>query len=228
LNLLTRLNAEYPGNVFLLAHSMGNTVAGEALKEAGTNFVVNTYIAAQGAVPSHCYDPTTPTMSLTVDSGTPDRHAYYPTNGGACYFNGVGGAGTFINFYNTNDWALTFAWPADQNAKPSAGALLGYSFNPPESYYDNFTHQIYFPANTFEIYAQIIQGRCNELGAQPNVGGIFSTNNQVNLPSVWPPDLSGNKYGDHIWHSAEFRSDYPQRWLFWDEVLVKMKLRPNL
>ena len=35
---------------------MGNVVAGEALKLAGSSQVVNTYIAMQGAIAAHCYD----------------------------------------------------------------------------------------------------------------------------------------------------------------------------
>jgi hypothetical protein len=64
---------------------------------------------------------------------------------------------------------------------------------------------------------------------QADVGGAFlnvSGYHQVNLPSVWPPDPGG--YTAHVWHSAEFRSDYPQRWLFWDEVLVQMGLKNSL
>jgi hypothetical protein len=223
LNLLTKLNAEYPGNVYLLAHSMGNIVAGEALKEAETNYVVNTYIAAQGAVPAHCYDPTTATMGLTVDSGTPDRHAYYPTNGGACYFNGIGGASKYVNFFNQNDWALTIAWPLDQNAKPATGTLLGYSFSAPDSYYENFGFaQIYFPEDTYEIFSQIIQGRCNELGAQIDVGGPFKKG--AVYQEIELDDSPYNFGGDHIFHSAEFRSDNAQRWQFWNQVLVQMGL----
>ena len=56
-SLLNRLNGEYPDNVDLLAHSMGNVVAGEALRLSGTNQVVNTYIAMQAAVASYAYDP---------------------------------------------------------------------------------------------------------------------------------------------------------------------------
>jgi pimeloyl-ACP methyl ester carboxylesterase len=82
LGLLNRLNSSYPGNVYLMAHSMGNVAAGEALKLAGANQVVNTYIAMQAAVPAHCYDQIADfrTIPLLLDSGTPDRYANYPTN----------------------------------------------------------------------------------------------------------------------------------------------------
>jgi hypothetical protein len=56
LYLLTDLYNEYRNHVFVLAHSMGNVVAGEALRYAGTNQIVNTYIASQGAIAAHAYD----------------------------------------------------------------------------------------------------------------------------------------------------------------------------
>jgi len=60
-NKLKDLNAEYPGHVYMLAHSMGNIVAGEALQLAAQNGdgrVVNTYVASQAALPAHDYDAT--------------------------------------------------------------------------------------------------------------------------------------------------------------------------
>ena len=57
-NLLTNLNAQYRGHVYTLAHSMGNVVTGEALRLAGTNQIVNTYVASQAAIPAHVYDST--------------------------------------------------------------------------------------------------------------------------------------------------------------------------
>ncbi len=72
LNKLNDLNAVYPGHIFLTAHSLGNVVAGEALRLAGSNQVVNTYVAMQGAVTAHAYDPTTATYQPANDVGEPD------------------------------------------------------------------------------------------------------------------------------------------------------------
>jgi len=58
---LINLKSRYSGNVFLLAHSMGNIVAGEALalnaEKYGGGQIVNTYVASQAAVPLDCYKP---------------------------------------------------------------------------------------------------------------------------------------------------------------------------
>jgi hypothetical protein len=230
LNKLKDLNTEYPGHVYLMAHSLGNVVAGEALRLAGSNQVVNTYVAMQGAVSAHAYDPTTTEYMLTHDWGAPDCYAHYWISGAPCYFNSSVGAGTYVNLYNTNDWALNNAWLLFQNAKPILD--LNYSFIPPDFYYKNSgSTELFFPGNTYELFDEIIQSRSYALGMQRNVGGVFlnvSGYNQVNLPSTWPPDTSGNNYGAHIWHSAEFRSDNPQRSLFWDMVLYHMGLKKSL
>lgn len=200
---------------------MGNVVAGEALRLAGTNQVVNTYIAMQGAVPAHAYDPTATPRTFSFDDGTPNRYAEYYTNGASCYFNGSAGARTYVNFYNANDYALSAnSWQVDQNYKPD----LNYSFAGTNFYRGSVLGgtPIFFPTDTYEIFSYIIEARSYALGAQPNVGGPFQKNGtpqQVNLPDIWPPDPSNNNYGNHIWHSAQFRSDNVQRWQFWDSVL---------
>jgi pimeloyl-ACP methyl ester carboxylesterase len=220
LNKLNDLNNQYPGQVYLMAHSMGNVVAGEALRLAGNNHVVNTYVAMQGAIASHAYDSTTTTRSLGIqDSATPNRYAQYWTNGAPCYFNNSVGAGIYVNFYNTNDYALNSQnWQLDQNLKPD----IGYTY---DAYNGGFFRgtivldPLNFPANTYELFAYCIEARCYAIGAQANVGGSFTTARQVNL--------SGSPYNfanTHKYHSGEFRSDNMSRTLFWNAVLTQMRL----
>jgi hypothetical protein len=208
-------------------------VAGEALRQATQQRlgqIVNTYVAMQGAVDSHTYDPTTPTRPVSF--GTPDFYGQYYTSGASSYFNGSAGAGTYVNFFNTNDWALnTGIWQLDQNLKPDSSyyySASGNNFYEVLSVSPPITHDFYFPSDTYTIFSYCDQAHAYALGAQPNVGGSFislGVTNQVSLPSVWPPDQLGGDYTEHIWHSAEFRSDYPQRWLFWNETLTKMGLK---
>ena len=54
LGLLTDLNQQYPGRLHLVAHSMGNVVAAEALRKAPSPIVEN-YIASQGALAADVY-----------------------------------------------------------------------------------------------------------------------------------------------------------------------------
>lgn len=222
-NKLTDLNGKYPGEVYLMAHSMGNVVAGEAVRLAATNQVVNTYVAMQGAVAAHSYDPFTPTRTITtpLDSSTPNRYAYYPTNGGQCYFSTSAGAGTYVNFYNTNDFALD-KWRLNQDLKPD----LSYSYNG-----TNFlagSSILYFPQFTYQLFAYCVEARCFALGAQKDVGGSFQkagNPQQANLPSVWPPDPQNLNYKAHLWHSAEFRTDTIQSWQFWRRMLTAFDLQ---
>jgi pimeloyl-ACP methyl ester carboxylesterase len=227
LNKLNDLNAQYPNNVYLIAHSMGNVVAGEALRLAGTNQAINTYAALQGAIASHTYDSATPTRPLTLlgvnwDSGTPDRYANYYASNAPSYFNGSAGAGTYVNFFNTNDWALTTLWEPDQDFKPDNGLNYpGYFYSSSSGFYKiaGSTISLNFPGDTYEIFSFCDEARSHALGAQVNVGGKFS-GNQVELDTS-PYNLKNN----HIFHSGEFRSDNAQRAAFWNAVLVQMKLK---
>jgi hypothetical protein len=226
LNLLGSLNTEYPGHVYLFAHSQGNIVVGEALRQAGANQVVNTYVAMQAAVPAHAYDPGMPTRALidggvNLDSGTPDRYAGYWTNNAPCYFNGISGAGKYVNFFNVNDWALTLLWQPDEDIKPDLG--YGYITNTDQFYKNFYNTALFFPTNTYEIFSYADEARSYALGAQPHTGGVFQKGfvfQEVEL------DSSPFNFGSsHKYHSGEFRSDTPQRWQFWNQVLLQMGLK---
>ena len=219
MNLLTQLNTEYPGNVYLMAHSMGNVVAGEALRLAGTNQLVNTYAAMQAAIPAHCYDPTTPVRSSYE---APDRYANYWTGNSPCYFNGTAGAGTCVNFYNTNDYALG-KWTLDQDWKPDTGyqyARLSDLF-----IRGTFTETLlYFPNDTYEIFAYADPAWSYALGAQADVGGAFKlgqTYQQIEL-DIAPYNFDRT----HKYHSGQFRSDNQSRAIFWNTLLKQIKLFP--
>ncbi|HEV2455650.1 MAG TPA: alpha/beta hydrolase [Verrucomicrobiae bacterium] len=219
-NLLASLNGIYPGHVYLFAHSMGNVVAGEALKLAGSNQVVDTYIAMQGAIASHCYDPTADFRGIRslLDDGTPNRYGNYPTNGGPCYFDGMAGARNFINFYNPDDWALNgIHWQLDQDLKPDGG----FGWDGLHFYMGYLEIQIDLPAYTYKIFAYCDETRCYALGAQANVGGAFKKQ-QVDLHALFG-------FGDqHKDHSGEFNSNNMNRWQFWQQFLLSTKLtRPK-
>lgn len=98
LDLLKTLNKTYPGRVNLLAHSMGNIVASEALHKASSILVKN-YVASQAALPADVFKlnpdvtekwPTILTETLTGYSiplpalkkcTTPNIYAYYYDKG---------------------------------------------------------------------------------------------------------------------------------------------------
>jgi hypothetical protein len=222
LNKLNDLNAAYTGHVYLMAHSMGNVVAGEALKQAVTNQVVNTYVAMQGAVPAHCYDASTTIrtnnnnrLGLGYNSYAPNFYAHYYTAGAPCYFNDSAGAGSYVNFYNANDWALSY-WEVDEDFKPD----MGFSYNSSLNKFFAGSTQLDFPQDTYQIFAYCATAFCYALGQQPDVSGAFA-GNQLNLFDS--PYSFGNL---HKGHSAEFNSDNMQRATFWKTLLTQMGLLP--
>ena len=212
LGKLTALNGAFPNHVYLMAHSMGNVVAGEALKLAGSSQVVNTYVAMQGAVPAHCYDASTVNR---VTRTQPDYYAHYWTNDAACYFNGTAGAGTCVNYFNASDWALD-KWTIDQDFKPDSGYFYG-TVNGITGFFSGFGSGGPYPflsplADRYTIFAYADPSWSYALGAQANVSGVFSSG-QLDLDATY-------SFGSlHKGHSAEFNSDNMSRALFWNKLL---------
>jgi hypothetical protein len=140
-------------DVFVMAHSHGNLVVGEALRmsgQAGGSDVVNTYVAAQAAVPSEAYDPSmvsSANLSFGVTNVTIPGYFAFPLSGNfgpdsADVFSGwlapgnsTPAVGAKANFYNTNDWALNL-WNTNEIIKPVENetqtfsvSFMGYSAN---------------------------------------------------------------------------------------------------
>jgi hypothetical protein len=222
--LLAQLNSEYPSNVRIFAHSLGNVVVGETLRQATNGPVALVYAALQAALPSHSYDAssTNRTISFPWDSGTPNIFAHYWTSTNPCYFNGVSGASTCINFFNPVDYALSGGWEMNQDMKPDD--TQGYVYNN-GIFYHNYPitgTAMSFPTNTYELFAYAVEARCRALGAQVNVGGAFVRASEV--------DLNGPGYSfgsPHKGHSAEFRSSNMNRAAFWNRLLIRMQLKED-
>jgi hypothetical protein len=248
LNKLISLNAEYPGHVYVLAHSMGNVVTGEALHLAGDNQVVNTYVASQAALSAHLYDATVPDYSFTrsVPLGpiminysfgpvTPDIYVnWFADNNGD-------GAGQVISFYNTNDYALSFDhWQLDEVDKPDVlvvenGSTWNYGYNgsanDPAPWNNFFKTNDYTGAtinfdivntvsNRYEVMAYAAQSYTTALGATPSVHNVAKNVDLTDQANgIWPLDPTGNNYIEHFWHSAEFRDDNAMMQGYWNYLL---------
>jgi hypothetical protein len=131
-----------------------------------------------------------------------------------------------VNFYNTNDYALD-KWIIDQNYKPDNGTSPGYHYDSSSGFYKiigtgpGSTTYLYFPGNTYEIFAYGDEARCYALGAQAGINGAFG-GRQLNLQTVWPSDTHlqpKGLYSAHVWHSAEFRDDFPNQANYWNSIL---------
>ncbi len=246
LNKLTDLNSEYPGHVYMLAHSMGNVVAGEALRLAGNNQVVNTYVASQAAISAHNYDasvtapfllqftyhyPSGPLWAAGTWNYGPDTPDIYVNR----LTNNIAAAGRRINFYNTNDFALAMPrWGFDQVTKPDSippNNFYYYSGSvndsaPWNKFIDspilggagNLVDIVTNLNNCYKIMAYAGESYSTALGATSNVHNL---DGNIDLASqanqIWPSDA--NNYTAHFWHSAEFRGDYWQQQGYWNELL---------
>jgi hypothetical protein len=249
LNKLNNLNAEYPGQVYLLAHSMGNVVAGEALRLAGANRVVNTYVGSQAAISAHTYDENT--------NDVPNYSFYYPPwsanpntpNIYGDWFTGDngGGAGKVISLFNTNDFALQRSvWQLNQLFKPDQYVLedgthwnYGYNgsaYSPPpwNEFYKQLQNGLgteYFDivnvlTNRYEVSGYAAQSWTTALGATPNVGNLTRS---LNLNTVWPsPDPLGKNYASHFYHSAQFHGDTIWEWNYWNTLLFSSQTGFNI
>jgi hypothetical protein len=247
-NLLTNLKGQ-GYRVHVVAHSMGNVVMGEALRLAGANSeLVTTYVASQAAIAAHTYDaslpdrtdftPITPNVygrywaagqsaSLPATWGSQNPSYLAPT-----YIQGA--AGKFVNFYNPQDWALMgnginilpnaddgsqTGWMTDQRLKPN----FGYDYISSTGFVkEGFMSPTYltFPTDRFTIFPYCAEARSLALGAT-STGGVFA-GSEVNLF-----DAPHNFRNQHIYHSAQFRSYYAQRWQYWQALMDECNLRPR-
>jgi pimeloyl-ACP methyl ester carboxylesterase len=130
-NLLKSLSGIYGGNVYVVAHSMGNAVTGEALRlagQAGTGQLVASYVATQAAIAGSMWDGNlTSNAPLTFGAYGPDTPNIYDN----WFSNATTSAvGSKYSFFNLNDWALNGDhWQFDQVSKPDIrdlGTLVYY------------------------------------------------------------------------------------------------------
>jgi hypothetical protein len=125
------------GPVHLLAHSMGNVVAAEALRQwtvaSNARPLITNYVAMQGAISAGAYgDDSRDALDGVFGSptSTTDYYRYWPTGvagGDRSSMEGTGqAAGKWINMYNPVDAATSgdrFGWVANNLQKPLAGAI---------------------------------------------------------------------------------------------------------
>ncbi len=243
MSLLSRLNqTEPPYRTRMVAHSMGNVVASEALHLRGRNAakppLIQAYIASQAATVAFAYNATNP---ATVRSGLsiigqviPEVYAHYPKNGATnVYFAGMKNAVTkdavgtvqIFNFNNEVDYALDsyLVWPANQAAKPDFGWWYSGQFS--WQRLKPYVSDLDINLNTYAIYAHIAMSRSRALGCSEtstNVvrGEIGSAINLKNAPFSFTADQNE--------HSSQFNSINMTRRSYWWQLLSSFSLTNNL
>ena len=223
---LVALNAPYPGQVRVLAHSMGNVVAGEALR-LGPDGLVHSYLAAQAAISAHMYDAQvanywsgwkTPNIYAHYFSGTDATRPYLTDN--------LNKTGKTIRFYNPKDYALE-KWRYNNKQKPESN--YHYIGNKPSYdsragdrfYYDNITARndertLAFELDRYEIFAMCAQSYSWPLGS------VFMSMNgfrNINMNTYF--GYNDKKYA----HSREFRSNIADEQHFWLSVVFHLELK---
>lgn len=228
--------------VRLYAHSMGNIVCGEALKQFGSvGAPVHTYIAAQAAISSHVYDRTTAPRKPAYSMEMPNVYGYYWQQGASewppqweiderpSYMDPqyLPGNVTYINHYNFDDYALNGArWPLNQDLKPDldyhytyqgyAGGYSDYRFiRGPR--YDQIILQ--FPANRYDIFSYAADSVADALGKVGATGGKFTR-----TLNVVPLLVYDSNNGAHKYHSGQFRSTIQKRWNYWNLAMDHMDI----
>ncbi len=134
--LLNALNSD--GKLRVLAHSMGNVVFGQALRDySGPD--VHTYFACQAALSAHYYDNAVAATSpashwvylLWFPISTPDIFGHYHSgdaNTVPYFADNDTRVGNMANYYNPLDWALNL-WEMNNIMKPAGLTpyLFGYA-----------------------------------------------------------------------------------------------------
>jgi len=205
------LKSRFPNySINVAAHSMGNIVMAEALKDqlAEGHHVIDNYVMMQAAVPAQCYQTNFANYGLFTDkeasstnSHTPDIYRGYPGNIAAAVNNQI------VDFFNTNDFALasgTFlganvSWEANQiTFKPDGH--WNYSSDGTNCFenYSGFRTV----TNPREQMAFVARPRSKAAGAIGGVGGAVA--GQVDLHATYGFDRAANE------HSAEFNWTFQQ------------------
>ncbi len=229
----------------LVAHSMGNIVAGSALSQGMS---VNSYALLNGAVSASCYDTRidlyqpinanvpNPAGSLLPNLTywgyqTPDDDPDDGTRALAYRGRLESVSGNLVNFYLPQDEATTTAWEFNQYAQkpmrfagiPPLVGFTGYSYDPQRAAGSKIQLSFVLSAGRliqtpFEVMTMANQSRTKAVGAEPRTRG-----------SIAPISVDMNQLGMNfrVEHSAEFVFSIQQLKLFYNELLRTFDIERN-
>jgi len=233
-DLLVNLNVKQQYHVRMIAHSMGNVVASEALRLRGLETrppLIQSYIASQAASVAHAYDAVNPQKLNDV----PVYAAFPRGNTNQPYFTGmknaVGrtpeGAPRIANFNNQADYALNtwYAWPLNQTLKPDFGWDSSIDSEDHFHWYRLWIYPLDIRSDYDEIFAHAATASSKALGCSEDATNVVrgEVGDAVNLAST-PFNLTANDYD----HSGEFNSINMNRRLYWWQLLGTFSLTNGL
>jgi pimeloyl-ACP methyl ester carboxylesterase len=238
-------------NKNLAAHSMGNIVAGEALRKG---MAVKNYALMQAAVPAACYDEDEQRIKQTTqyvyragplffamwDSPTPDNDAD-PTTRNLAYrgtFTNVGS--NLINFCQPQDYATSFAWeinndqtkpPLYQGETPNASLCFNFEYDPngqPDKKLWKFAISALYPTYYITYKPEAMAYGCRTwgkaVGAESRTEGSIDESVDLSSSSYNLPGESSG-FGDE--HSGQFRANIQQLRPFYNQILTQFDITPN-
>ena len=155
-NLIRCYGSGNGGKVNVLAHSQGNIVTNEALRQLYPQYSLDTYIASQAAISSSCFQHIDKPYFLEKEYRkkehgfipwltTPDVQAHYPgwnelspRNQPPYLYSMLKNkkARKMKNYYNPNDWALTAAMETSWEDNNAMRPNLGYGYKGDKHFYN--------------------------------------------------------------------------------------------
>ncbi|MCL1894730.1 MAG: alpha/beta hydrolase [Holophagaceae bacterium] len=220
--------------IHLLAHSQGNIVVSQALRELKAGYKIQNYIATQAAVPVDMFvsnesvpyagsgSPKTPNLFSRFPTGTRRSRPYF----GSIHEKVEG---TMYNYFNTRDSALNwwrrnnYGWLWLLGDKPASGyKYVGRPngrYDENRNYFKHGDNKLTIEDNLFEIFAFGVRPRSNALGSENRDVGHFRG---VNLNGI---DPSFNN--DSSAHSKQFNSNIASEWKYWDRVMKDFKFKED-
>jgi len=222
-NYFNWLRGRFPDySISVCSHSMGGIVMMQALNAelAASRQDIDNYVLMQAAVPAHCYDTNlanyAPFLTAESSSPTPDTYRGYPGS--------INGAlrGRMVNFFNTNDYAL------------ATGTILGrainwegneISYKPDTGYYITSGTNAWktgTPSRLLTDFREVMsfaaRPRSKAVGAQPDVGGVILTSQEMDLTGQF------NFQSDKTEHSAQFNYNIQRAWPFYRQLGVSLEV----
>lgn len=210
--------------VNMIAHSMGNIVAGEALRRGAS---VSNYALWNAAVPSICYDDRD-----ALDQGwgythpNDDPDAYTRSLSYRKRFDGAGGR--LINFFLEGDSALGLWRLNNSISKPqrwTSGFVAGYGYNRAEIsgrklYLEFWTALGRYIVDAHEAMSYAVKSPTLAVGADPGLvdssGLIYgSIRTEVDMNAEYAFDKD---------HSAQFLYPLQKTKALYDQTLIELRL----
>jgi len=217
---MNQLRSRFPGyRLNILAHSQGNAVVSEAIRNQGLQF--DTYILTQGAVAASAYDVNAPTdttlLNAEVGHPTPD---WQPMGYHGVYTNLPG---KIISFYNPVDFALQTGsilgvpaanWRANQFLKPDADYGSDGT-----NVWEYVTGAPNMPITDSEVSrAFVARSRTDAVGATAGLGGVINSSFNLNAQFGFGTTIDE--------HSAEWTRPIQTSYLYYNQVLTQIQPAP--